>query len=68
MNYDKAALAVTNLIVVPKHFFIPEIIEPANRWLSLRGAQVGRGVTFCLATCRMQEKSGLFGMGAMSSR
>lgn len=28
MNYDRAALAVTNLIVVPKHFFIPEIIEP----------------------------------------
>jgi type II restriction enzyme len=28
MNYDRAALAVTNLIVVPKHFFVPEIIEP----------------------------------------
>ncbi|MDZ4762586.1 MAG: DpnI domain-containing protein [Alphaproteobacteria bacterium] len=28
MNYDRDALAVTNLIVVPKHFFVPEIIEP----------------------------------------
>jgi type II restriction enzyme len=28
MNYDRAALAVTNLIVVPKHFFVPEMVEP----------------------------------------
>lgn len=27
MTYDLAALRVTNLLVVPKHFFVPEIIE-----------------------------------------
>ena len=27
LNYDIRSLAVTNLLVVPKHFFIPEIIE-----------------------------------------
>jgi type II restriction enzyme len=28
MNYDLGRLSVTNLFVVPKQFFIPEIIEP----------------------------------------
>lgn len=28
MRYDRAALSVTDLIVVPKHFFTPLIIEP----------------------------------------
>ncbi len=27
LNYDKISLDVTNFIVIPKHFFIPEIIE-----------------------------------------
>jgi len=27
LNYDKNSLDVTNFIVIPKHFFIPEIIE-----------------------------------------
>jgi type II restriction enzyme len=27
LNYDKNNLNVTNFIVIPKHFFIPEIIE-----------------------------------------
>jgi type II restriction enzyme len=27
LNYDAANLEVTNLVVVPKHFFVPEIIE-----------------------------------------
>lgn len=27
LNYDAAKLEVTNLVVVPKHFFVPEIIE-----------------------------------------
>ncbi len=27
LNYDKNSLNVTNFIVIPKHFFIPEIIE-----------------------------------------
>lgn len=27
LNYDALRMSVTNLIVVPKHFFIPEIIE-----------------------------------------
>jgi type II restriction enzyme len=27
LNYDAAKLEVTNLFVVPKHFFVPEIIE-----------------------------------------
>ena len=28
LNYDRARLSVTDLFVVPKHFFTPEIIEP----------------------------------------
>ncbi len=28
MKYDLASLSVTDLFVVPKHFYIPEIIEP----------------------------------------
>jgi type II restriction enzyme len=28
MNYDAARLSVTDLLVVPQHFFTPEIIEP----------------------------------------
>ena len=31
MSYDRAALSVTSLAVVPKHFFTPEIIEPRAR-------------------------------------
>ena len=27
MNYDLKSLAVVNLFIVPKHFFIPEIVE-----------------------------------------
>ncbi|WP_448041011.1 DpnI domain-containing protein [Bradyrhizobium liaoningense] len=27
MNYDRASLAVVNLFIVPKHFFVPEIIQ-----------------------------------------
>lgn len=27
MNYDRASLAVVNLLIVPKHFFVPDIIE-----------------------------------------
>jgi type II restriction enzyme len=27
MNYDRARFAVTNVVVVPKHFFVREIIE-----------------------------------------
>jgi type II restriction enzyme len=27
MNYDRSSLAVVNLFIVPKHFFVPEIIQ-----------------------------------------
>ena len=27
MNYDRQSLAVINLLIVPKHFFVPEIIQ-----------------------------------------
>lgn len=27
MNYDRTSLAVVNLFIVPKHFFVPEIIQ-----------------------------------------
>jgi type II restriction enzyme len=27
MHYDRKSLAVANLFIVPKHFFVPEIIE-----------------------------------------
>lgn len=30
MSYDRAMTGVTDLIVVPKHFFTPEIIEKKN--------------------------------------
>ncbi|MBE0513691.1 DpnI domain-containing protein [Sulfurimonas sp.] len=30
LNYDKNTLDISNFIVIPKHFFIPEIIEKRN--------------------------------------
>jgi len=30
MQYDKVELRVKNLVMVPKHFFVPEIIEKRN--------------------------------------
>lgn len=48
MNYDRAALSVTNLIVVPKHFFTPAIIE-ARPPLALTARRAGwRGCNILL--------------------
>jgi type II restriction enzyme len=43
LHYDPKGLSVTNLIVVPKHFFVPEVIErrPALSPLARRAGWVG---------------------------
>jgi hypothetical protein len=40
MRYDRSVLAVTDLIVVPKHFFTPQIIEP-RKPLALTARRAG---------------------------
>lgn len=40
LNYDKNTLDISNFIVIPKHFFIPEIIEKRNP-LSLTARRAG---------------------------
>jgi len=47
MNYDLKSLAVVNLLIVPKHFFVREIIRNESRWLRPRGALVGSAPTSC---------------------
>jgi type II restriction enzyme len=40
LNYDRARYAVTDLIVVPKHFFVPSVIERRNP-LSVTAVRAG---------------------------
>ncbi len=49
MNYDRESLAVVNLFIVPKHFFVREIIEERK---PPRGARVGLGPTSSSAASR----------------
>ena len=42
LNYNFATLAVTNLVVIPKHFFTTDIIEGESVSLRGQGAPVGR--------------------------
>jgi len=47
LNYDRKQLAVTNLFVVPKHFFVREIIQERNRWHPLPAGRDGSAAIFC---------------------
>jgi type II restriction enzyme len=47
MNYDSKSLAVVNLFIVPKHFFVREIIEERNLSRQRRGVQAGSDRIFC---------------------
>jgi type II restriction enzyme len=40
MNYDRASLKVVNLFIVPKHFFVPDIIEQ-RKALALTARRAG---------------------------
>lgn len=46
-NLRRAALSVIDLIVVPKPFFVPEIIEKRGRWRPPRAAPAGSVATYC---------------------
>ena len=58
LNYDRKKLKVTDLFVVPKHFFVREIIEE-RKTLGARqlGARDGSVAIFCLIKSLHQEKS-----------
>jgi type II restriction enzyme len=47
LNYDVRQLSVTNLFIVPKHFFVRDIIEKRKLWPRRRGAPDGSGLTSC---------------------
>ena len=40
LNYDKSSLSVQNFLIIPKHFFVPEIIEK-RKPLSLTAKRAG---------------------------
>lgn len=46
MNYDLASLSVTNLCVVPKHFFVPDILEerPPLKPTARRAGWIGSNI------------------------
>jgi type II restriction enzyme len=46
LNYDPLSLEIENFLVVPKHFFIPDIIEQRNPLSQRQGGRVGSAVTF----------------------
>ena len=47
MNYDAKSLAVVNLLIVPKHFFIRDIIEERKPLASTPAVLAGSGQIFC---------------------
>ncbi|HEX8570207.1 MAG TPA: DpnI domain-containing protein [Caulobacteraceae bacterium] len=57
MNYDAAKLSVTDLFVVPKHFFTPGIIEPKKPLASTAAAPAGRAASSASTPCRPQAGS-----------
>jgi type II restriction enzyme len=56
MNYDLKTLAVVNLLIVPKHFFVRDIIKERKPLAATarRAGWIGR--IFCSAECRNQER------------
>jgi type II restriction enzyme len=47
LNYDRKQLAVTNLFVVPKHFFVREIIQERKPLAPTARGQDGSAAIFC---------------------
>jgi len=56
MNYDLKSLAVVNLLIVPKHFFVRDIIEERSPLRPRLDARVGSARTFCWAAFRKQAR------------
>lgn len=57
LRYDRARMSVTDLIVVPKHFFTPEIIE-ARKPLGPNARRAGwQGSHIRMTACRWQARS-----------
>jgi hypothetical protein len=52
MNYDLNSLAVVNLFIVPKHFFVREIIEKRKPLALLPVVQDGPAQKYCSAAFR----------------
>ena len=50
MNYDLKSLAVVNLFIVPKHFFVRDIIEERKPLAPLRDVQAGSVQKSCSAS------------------
>jgi type II restriction enzyme len=46
LNYNLAQLSVTNLVVIPKHFFVPSVIERRNplRLTAVRAGWIGSNI------------------------
>ncbi len=57
MNYDLKSLAVVNLFIVPKHFFVRDIIEERNPSRRQRAARAGSGRISCSARYRRSARS-----------
>lgn len=56
MSYSKEELRVTDFFIVPKHFFVPEIIEKRNPLPMLHSAPDGLAAIFLLIKCPNREK------------
>ena len=57
LNYNVGSLAVTDLVIIPKHFFTTGMIEERHRYLQRRAARVGSGAEFCLNPSRIRGGS-----------
>jgi hypothetical protein len=69
LNYDLKLLSVMNFFVVPKHFFVREIIEERKpRFHLLRVALVGSVLKFCSIKFLRQGRFLSFGPGCKSQR
>jgi type II restriction enzyme len=56
MNYDRNSLAVVNLFIVPKHFFVPEIIEQRKPLAATARRAGWIGPISCSTRCRSPER------------
>jgi type II restriction enzyme len=68
MTYDMARLAVTNLMVVPRHFFVPAVIE-ARKPLALTARRAGwQGCNILLCAIPASGKIHLVRDGVLAPR
>lgn len=68
LNYSLATLSVTNALIVPKHFFVREIIEKRKPLAATARRAAGLDVTSCSIKFLNPEKFILCGMGYPNRR